>query len=89
LEFVAEIDLCTPRCDGDCWLPLLLFTAVTLFTLFTPGFGPVIPRNDNELPDREPSLSGYARKFGHIMCTRVRIIYTRALTSFDFLPSNR
>jgi len=27
--------------------------------LFTPGFGPVIPLNDNELPDREPSLSGY------------------------------
>lgn len=56
LELVADIDLCTPRCDGD-WL--VLFTAATLFVLFTPGFGPVIPLNDNELPDREPSLSGY------------------------------
>jgi hypothetical protein len=56
LEFVADIDLCTPRCDGD-WL--VLFTAATLLVLFMPGFGPVIPLNDSELPDREPSLSGF------------------------------
>jgi len=37
----------------------VLFIAAILFVLFKLGFGPVIPLNDNELPDRDPSLSGY------------------------------